>query len=119
MAHYMILGSYKDEVLKSLIDNPDALAEREAHAEQFYGSVGGKVQHSYFIRSARWNFVVIVDFPDAEAAHAAVMVGIASGAFKEGDLYSLATMDEAVSALKRATAAGKAFYPPGAHPPHE
>ncbi|QRK08318.1 GYD domain-containing protein [Archangium violaceum] len=109
---YMILARYKAEVLKNLLQNPDSLEGREDYAQKFYGSVGGKVMHSYFIRGAKWHFLVIVDFPDAEAAHTAVMVGYASGAFEEGELHHLATMDEAVSALRRASAGGVVYFPP-------
>ncbi|MFL6127953.1 MAG: GYD domain-containing protein [Mycobacteriales bacterium] len=117
MAQYMIFARYAPEVLKSLLDDPDGLAARDEHAWQFYGSVGGKVLHWWFIRDAEYHFAVVVDFPDAEAAHAAIMVGYASGAFTEGKLLALATQEEAVSALRRAWSAGRVFYPPGAEGP--
>lgn len=116
MPHYMIVARYRPEVLKGVIENPESLTNRTDHADKFYGSVGGKVIASYFMREALWHFMVIVDFPDAEAAHAAIMVGHASGAFEAGEVFALATMEEAVSALKRASAPGKVFYPPGAAP---
>lgn len=116
MAHYMIFARYEPAVLKTLLDNPDALAARDEHAWKFYGSVGGTVLHWWFVRDAEWNFVVVVDFPDAEAAHAAVMVGSASGAFATGKLLALATPEESVSALRRAWSAGQIFYPPAATP---
>lgn len=117
MPEYMILARYQPEVLKALLDDPDALAARDDHAFKFYGSVGGKVLHWWFIREVEHNFAVVVDFPDAEAAHAAIMVGYASGAFQDGKLLPLATPDESVSTLKRAWAGGRVFYPPGAEGP--
>jgi uncharacterized protein with GYD domain len=119
MAHYMIFARYQPEVLKALLDNPDSLAARDDHAFKFYGSVGGKVVNWWFVRDADWNFVVIVDFPDAEAAHAAIMVGYASGAFQDGKYFALATPEEAISTMKRAWSAGRIFYPPGAEGPQE
>ncbi|AEI63744.1 GYD domain-containing protein [Corallococcus macrosporus] len=114
MPHYMILARYTPPVLKNLLSSPEALTSRNDHADAFYGSVGGKVVTAYFMRDARWHFLVIVDFPDHEAAHAAIMVGQASGAFEAGEVYPLTSLEEAVGALKRAGAAGKVFYPPGA-----
>jgi uncharacterized protein with GYD domain len=117
MAQYMIFARYSPEVLRTLLENPDALEARDNHAFQFYGSVGGKVVEWWFVRATDYNFCVVVDFPDSEAAHAAIMVGYASGAFAEGRLMELATPEESVSALRRASAAGKIFYPPGADGP--
>ena len=117
MAQYMIFARYSPEVLKTLLIDPSALEARDNHAFQFYGSVGGKVVDWWFVRDAEYNFVVIVDFPDSEAAHAAIMVGYASGAFQEGKYLELATPEESIATLRRASAAGKIFFPPGADGP--
>lgn len=117
MAQYMIFARYAPEVLKALLDDPAALEARDNHAFQFYGSVGGKVVEWWFVRDAEYNFCVIVDFPDSEAAHAAIMVGYASGAFAEGKYFELATPEESLATLRRASSAGKIFYPPGAEGP--
>ncbi|MGH8906897.1 MAG: GYD domain-containing protein [Egibacteraceae bacterium] len=112
---YMVLGRYEPAVLKTLLDNPHGLAARlEQAVSQLYGSVDGKVLHWWFVRNADWHFMVVVDFPDAEAAHTAAMIGYATGAYQALKLTVLATPEETVSTLRRASAVGEVFYPPTA-----
>lgn len=116
MAHYLLMAAYTPEVLKALVTDPTALALREKHAEVFYGSIGGKVKQAFFIRDGSFHFMVIVDFPSHEAAHAAMMVGQASGAFTNCVAYSLSTFEEAQQAVNLSGAAAAVFFAPGEAP---
>lgn len=109
---YMILARYSQDVVEGVLKDPQAIIARDEHAFKFYGSLGGKVVNYWFTRDVEYHFAVVVDFPDAEAAHAAVLTGYSTGAFTEGKLIPLASADEMVGALKRAAPAVDLFYPP-------
>ena len=116
MAHYMLMAAYKPEVLATMVQDPDLLMTREQHADAFYGAVGGKVINKFFVRNGRHHFMIIVDFPSDEAAHAAMMAGAATGAFTEMDAIPLSTMREAEKGIHVAAEASKAFYEPADAP---
>jgi uncharacterized protein with GYD domain len=111
---FMILARYSQEVVKSIIAEPAGIAVRDQHAFKFYGALGGKVVNYWFTKDIEYNFAIVVDFPDAEAAHAAVLTGYSTGAFIEGKLIPLCTTEEMVGSLKRAQDAAALFYPPQA-----
>ncbi|MBW1598463.1 GYD domain-containing protein [Streptomyces sp. JJ38] len=111
---FMILARYSQDVLETILKEPKAIIARDEHAFKFYGSLGGKVVNYWFTRDIEYNFAVVVDFPDVEAAHAAVLTGYSTGAFSEGKVIPLATTEEMVGALKRAEPAVELFYPPQA-----
>lgn len=117
MALYMLFARYEPAVVKTLLEYPEALTERDDHAEKFYGSLGGRVVNWWFIRDAEYHFVVIVDFPDDAAAHAALLVGYASGAFQDGKILALTSPNETLDVLQKARPAYEVFNPPHAPEP--
>ncbi|MGW0768587.1 GYD domain-containing protein [Streptomyces sp. NPDC002676] len=109
---FMILARYTQDVVKTILEDPRAVIARDEHAFKFYGALGGTVVNYWFTRDIEYNFAVVVDFPDVEAAHAAVLTGYSTGAFEEGKVIPLASAEEMVGALKRAAPAVELFYPP-------
>ncbi|MFK4071133.1 GYD domain-containing protein [Streptomyces sp. NPDC029674] len=109
---FMILARYTQDVVKTILEDPQAVIARDEHAFKFYGALGGTVVNYWFTRDIEYNFAVVVDFPDAEAAHAAVLTGYSTGAFEEGKVIPLASPEEMVGALKRAAPAVELFFPP-------
>ncbi|MFH8368354.1 GYD domain-containing protein [Streptomyces sp. NPDC018031] len=116
---FMILAQYSEEVVRGVLKNPQGIVARDEHAFKFYGSLGGEVVNYWFTRDVEYNFAVVVDFPDIEAAHAAVLTGYSTGAFKNSKLIQLATTEDFVGALKRAEPAVELFYPPQSPPARE
>ncbi|WP_186319046.1 GYD domain-containing protein [Streptomyces sp. SAJ15] len=116
---YLILAQYSQEVVRGVLHNPEGIVARDEHAFKFYGSLGGKVVNYWFTRDVEYNFAVVVDFPDLEAAHAAVLTGYSTGAFSNSKLIPLVDTDEFVGALKRAEPARDLFYPPQSPPESE
>jgi uncharacterized protein with GYD domain len=113
MALYMIEAKYKEETIRSFIEQPQNVIEREKHMDSFYGGVGARVDRAYFMRDAEHSFVVIVDFPDEQAAHAALLVGLASGSFENARMRRLITLEQAVSDFQRAQKTMQGFSAPG------
>ncbi|QKW09064.1 GYD domain-containing protein [Streptomyces sp. NA04227] len=109
---FMILARYSQEVVKGIILDPAGIAVRDQHAFKFYSALGGKIVNYWFTKDIEYNFAIVVDFPDAEAAHAAVLTGYSTGAFLEGKLIPLCTTEELVGTLTRAQEAAAIFYPP-------
>jgi len=116
MAHFLLMAAYSPETLKAMVMDPTALAMREKHAEQFYGALGGKVKQQFFIRNGNFHFMVVVDFPNDATAHAAMIVGQASGAFQNCVAYSLASYQEAQEAINISAKAAAVFFAPGEQP---
>ena len=112
MVHTLIMARYTPEQLSAFVKEPEGMVQREQHAHQFYGAFGGEVAQAFYIRSLEWHFMVIVSFPNAAAAHAAVTVGAASGAFEKGELYFLASFEEGLETMKLAQRGASAFAAP-------
>ncbi|MEU5270073.1 GYD domain-containing protein [Streptomyces hygroscopicus] len=119
MVQYLILAQYSQEVVRGVLHHPEGIIARDEHAFKFYGSLGGKVVNYWFTRDVEYNFAVVVEFPDVEAAHAAVLTGYSTGAFVNSKLIPLASTEEFVGALRRAEPAVELFYPPQSPPQPE
>lgn len=115
MPLFMIEAKYNEVTIRSFIENPESVIEREKHMDSFYGGVGARVEKAYFMRDAEHSFVVIVDFPDEQAAHAALLVGLASGSFENVKMRRLVTLEHAVADFQRARKTMQGFYAPGSN----
>lgn len=112
MIKVMIVARYTAEQMNAFVQDPEVLITREKHQDQFYGAFNAEVITSYFIRSLKYDFVVIAKFPDLESVHAAMEVSYASGAFQEGEFFLLADYEEAFSTVRKAHECIKAFTAP-------
>jgi uncharacterized protein with GYD domain len=63
MATFIYLINFTDEGIKGMADAP----ARRAQAEKMVGDLGGKIQATW-LTSGIYDRIVVVDFPDGDAA---------------------------------------------------
>lgn len=109
MAKYAFFFTYSSEAWARMMNNP---GDRTAAVRQLTESVGGTLESAYWMFGAHDGFVV-ADVPDSVGA-AAVSVAVgSSGSFKHLETHELLTQEQLGQVLSRASAATKAYQPPG------
>ena len=76
-------------------------------------SVGRKL-HNVFFSLGEYDMVILSEAPDNSTGVAGVMVAMGAGTVAGTKTTALLTMDEAVEAMKKASAARSSYSPPSA-----
>ena len=76
-------------------------------------AVGGKLHHLFFALGEH-DIVLLAEAPDNSSAVAAAMAALESGSASGTKITALLTMEEAVTAMQKASAAQNAYKPPSA-----
>jgi uncharacterized protein with GYD domain len=108
---FCLMAEYSPSALKAMRE--DLKTDRQAAAAKIAEAAGGKLVAIYGISHNGPGVMTIVDVPDHDSAVAITGTAVESGAFTNGRLIRLFTMDE-VKAIrqKRAKIAG-AYKAPG------
>lgn len=111
MPYYLLEARYSAEAVKAMIANPQ---DRSGPAGQIIEALGGKL-HDFFFAMGSSDVVAIIELPEGQgdvSMIAGSMVIGASGAVTDVTTRRLFTADEAVAAMKAASAAAGAYKPP-------
>jgi uncharacterized protein with GYD domain len=107
MAYYLYQGAYTAQALKALSKNP---VNRFEVVRKTVEQLGGSLEGGWFA-FGEYDFVLILRMPDnASAAALSLAVG-AGGAVQRGKTTPLMTIDEGLSAFKKAGTSS--YRPPG------
>lgn len=107
MAYFLLQGTYKTEVWKTLVSNP---VNRVDAIRPAIEKLGGSVEGAWF-SFGDYDVVLIMQMPDNSSAASFALAVAAGGAFKSHKTTPLLSMDEAVQAMIRASDTG--YRPPG------
>lgn len=98
MAYYLVQATHTPEVWATLVKNPQNRMEVvRSLAEQ----LGGKVEGAW-LAFGEYDIIAILEMPDNVSAAAFSMVGTAGGGLKAIKTTPLMTVEEGVSAMKKA-----------------
>ena len=98
MAYYMFQGRYTTEAIKGLLNKPVNRSEAIRKAVE---ELGGKVEGAWF-SFGDCDVVLIVQMPDNASVAALSLAVAAGGAIQGGKTTPLMTMDEGLTAMKKA-----------------
>jgi len=98
MSFYMLQGRYTQAAMKSLVAGPQ---DRTKAVADICKGAGGKL-NSFFMSFGEYDFVVIMDLPDDQAAGAVSMSVGAAGYVSDLKTTKLFTGAEAKAAMKAA-----------------
>jgi uncharacterized protein with GYD domain len=106
--HYLLQVAYTPEAWASLLKNPQ---DRTQVLKPVLEKLGGSFNTAYFA-FGEYDIVAIMEMPANIDAAAFAMAAAAGGAIKAIKTTPLMTVEEGISAMKKAARAG--YVPPGA-----
>jgi uncharacterized protein with GYD domain len=109
MPFYLTRAKLSQEAIKALLANPQ---DRTAAVAKLDEALGGKLHH-YFFAFGEYDVVLLGELPDNTSAAAALLTTAGSGAIVAQETTVLLTMDEAVSAMRKAGTVSGSYVPPG------
>ena len=98
MALYLLQFTYTTEAWTKLVNNPQ---DREKSIRQLAERLGSKIVGFYYTHG-EYDGIVILDAPEDETANALVFAATTAGHIKSTKTSRLYTMEEILSALKKA-----------------
>lgn len=108
MSLYMIRARYNAEAFKAMLANP---INRESAAKALYHAAGMTLHHLWYT-AVKGEVIAVVE--GSELSGAAVgMVGMGSGAFSDGEVTQMFTMDQMAEALTNAGKIAAQYRTPG------
>src|SRR3954466_233128 len=109
MAIFITQGRFTREYIKSGLAKPE---DRQAAISQLCEQAGGKLVNLYFTLG-RYDFTVISEMPDAQAASMLSLVAAAGGGIQDGVTPQAFTTAAAKSVFERAGKIAGAYKPMG------
>jgi len=106
MAHYLIQAAYTTDAWAAMVKGPQNRIEAIRPAVE---GLGGKVVGGWFA-FGKYDVVAVLEMPDNVSAAAFSIAAAAGGALKALKTTPLMTMEEGMSAAKKASGAG--YRPP-------
>ncbi|HKY94475.1 MAG TPA: GYD domain-containing protein [Kiloniellales bacterium] len=107
MPMYLFEGKYTVDAFKRLVEKP---TDRTEIVRKTVEAAGGKLHHLFFA-FGDYDVVALVEYPDNESVAAQSMAVAAGGSLSAGRTTVLMSYPEAVRAMKKAQAVGKAYTP--------
>ena len=108
MAKFLIQVAYTPQAWASLIKDPH---DRTEVLKPVLERLGGSIGSTYFT-FGDYDIIGVLDLPENSDAAAFAMAASAGGAIRSIKTTPLMTLEEGISALKKAAKAG--YVPPGA-----
>ncbi len=108
MIRYAIYGKYTPDTLAAV--RKAGYASRETQMKVLAESLGGRLEVAYFMPSTQWDFMAVVEIPEAAGLFAMLSMAGATGSFERGDVvevYTAAEADAAIGAHLNWTAPGQ------------
>jgi uncharacterized protein with GYD domain len=112
MAHYLLQAAYTNESWGAQIREPKSVVDRLRPAVD---KVGGRIETIYY-SFGEYDVLVICELPNDEAAAALSLAFSAGGAVKAFKTTPLLTVDQGISALKKASDVAAVYRPPTRQP---
>jgi len=106
--HYLIQVGYTPEAWAAMVKNPQNRIQAVAPAA---AKLGGKIETGY-LSFGEYDLVTIAEFPDNASAAAFALAATSGGSVRSYKTTPLMTMDEGITAMKKAGTAG--YKPPSA-----
>lgn len=97
MSRYAVYGKYTPEALTAVRES--GYASRETQMNVLAESLGGHLEAAYFMPSAQWDFMAVVEIPDAARMFAMMSMAGATGTFLRGEVVEVYTATEADAAI--------------------
>jgi uncharacterized protein with GYD domain len=110
MPLFITEGRFTRDYIKSGLAKPE---DREAAISQLCEQAGGKLVHLYFTLG-RYDFIVISEMPDAQAASMISLVAAAGGGIENAATTQAFTTAEAKTVFERAGRIAGGYKPMGA-----
>ena len=108
MPRYLFQAAYTPDSWANQVKNqPDPLDRIRPLVE----ACGGKLE-SVFYSFGDYDLVLITDMPDDESAAAISLAAAAGGSLRSSQTTKLLTVDQGLSAMRKAAEAGKVYTPP-------
>ena len=112
MGHYLIQAAYTNESWSTQIREPKSPVDRIRPAVD---KVGGRIETVYY-SFGEYDVLCICELPNDEAAAALSLAFSAGGALKAFKTTPLLTVDQGLSALKKASDVAAVYRPPTRQP---
>src|SRR4051794_19395548 len=109
MPIFITQGRYSRDAIKGMIANPEDRAEA---AGRLFAAAGGKLL-SYYVTLGEYDWLIVSEFPDAQAVSAAVLAAAASGGVTDEKTTLAMTTAEAKGVFAAAAKAAAAYRAPG------
>jgi uncharacterized protein with GYD domain len=110
MAHYMIESSYGAQDMAALVQSP---TDRSTVAKALVEQLGGRIE-VYYYAFGDYDLISIVELPDNISSGALALALAGSGAFKAVKTTVLLTVEDGMSAMRKAQGLRALYQPPSA-----
>jgi len=110
MPTYLFQGCYTPESISAMVHKPE---DRSVVVRKLIESFGGKLE-GFWLSFGEYDFVGIMQLPDAESAAALALSVSAGGGVHNYKTIPLLTWEEGLKAFKKA--GGVKYRPPAKHP---
>ena|SRR2546430_1767592 len=108
MPYYLIQAAYTADSWAAQVKAPQDPRSRVGPLAE---AVGGRLETTYYA-FGDFDIVAVAEFPSNDAAAAFSLAAAAGGAVKNIRTTPLMTVEEGLSAMKKAADAGSAYRPP-------
>lgn len=109
MSYYLIMGKYSQDAMGALVKRPE---DRLVTTTRLLQGIGGRL-HSFFFSFGEYDFVMLFELPDNVSAAALSMTMAAAGTVSSSHTIVLMSMEDAISAMRKAGEATGVYQPPG------
>jgi uncharacterized protein with GYD domain len=108
MPLYMYQAAYNPESWSTQVQNQQNPIDRVTPLVE---ACGGRLE-SFFYAFGDYDIVLMIDMPDDESAAAVALAAVAGGSLKASQTTKLLTVEQGLSAMRKAQEAAKSYTPP-------
>ncbi len=109
MAFYLVRAKVARDFMKALVERPE---DRLVATTRLLQGIGGRL-HYYFFCFGEYDIVLVYELPDNISSASLSMVLTSMGTVTEVETTPLLTMEEAITAMRRAGDTVGIYQPPG------
>ena len=109
MAFYLVRAKVARDFMKALVERPE---DRLVTTTRLLQGIGGRL-HYYFFCFGEYDIVLVYELPDNISSASLSMVLTSMGTVTEVETTPLLTMEEAITAMRRAGDTVGIYQPPG------
>lgn len=109
MPFYLTQAKLSKDAIQAMMAKPQ---DRSGPVAKLLQAVGGKLHH-YFFAFGEYDVVLLYEAPDNASAAAPLLTAVGAGSVAASKTTVLMAMDEAMTAMRKASAASGQYQPPG------
>jgi uncharacterized protein with GYD domain len=109
MPFYLTQAKLSKDAIQAMMAKPQ---DRTGPVGKLLETVGGKLHH-YFFAFGEYDIVLLYEAPDNASAAAPLLTAVGAGTAAASKTTVLMSMDEAMTAMRKAGAASGQYQPPG------